>query len=121
MSILWEAYKITTPKDWHYNEKLDVYQKVNGRVYVYVSRLLFGYMIQLYFRGSVSENGFCLCEARTENLSKEKLDLMFNMGEQWLDSYCNGKEEEINKCEYAVANPNGVWGSEKIDKKLYWL
>lgn len=92
---------------WHYNARLNVYQKVRGNVFVYVSRMLFGsYMVQLYIRGA-RNMGTCQLEARTN--SSKHLELMFEMGEEWLQKYQSGDLEEIHQDHYSICNPTGVW------------
>lgn len=106
-------------KDWHYNIQLNVFQKTKGTTYVYVCRLLTGYCVQLYLRGSITKSNYCLVELRSDNYSKESLQKMYEYGEKWLDCYHDGKEEDILSDEYSTYNPNGVWGIERLSEKGY--
>ncbi|MFF2531239.1 hypothetical protein ACFVS2_20265 [Brevibacillus sp. NPDC058079] len=105
-------------KGWHYNARFNVYQKVNGRVFVYVSKMMFGsYMVQLYLRGS-QNMGVCQLEARTSNPAK--LEKMFEMGEKWLKDYQEGNLNIIHQDTFSISNPDGVWGRD-VHLKKYWI
>lgn len=105
-------------KGWHYNAALNVYQKVNGRVFVYVSKLLFGsYMVQLYLRG-YHEMSMCQLEAKTRN--SDDLELIFALGENWLLQYHAGDLQMIHQDKYSILNPMGVWKHE-AHLQNYWI
>lgn len=107
-----------TEKGWHYNAKFNVYQKVSGRIFVYVSKMMFGsYMVQLYLRGR-DNMSLCQLEARTSRY--ERLETMFEMGEEWLQEYHSGDLQTIHQNRYSISNPGGVWGREAHLKK-YWI
>jgi hypothetical protein len=113
-----EWFEEATKAGWHYNVSFNTYQKVRGRVFVYVSRLLFGgYMAQLYSRG-YREMGSCLLEIRTN--SYEKLPQMFTFGEEWLEKYKSGDQQLIEQDTFSVSNPNGAWDITAVEKK-YWI
>lgn len=115
--ILAVSADLNAPEGWHKNEKLNVYQKAFGSVYAYVTPLTFGaFMAQLYLRGPVSQNSFCLLEVRSNNSSQK----MFDIAEQWLQDYSDGDIERINQDHYAVDNPNGVWRLN-VQAKEYWI
>lgn len=106
-----------TERGWHYNARLNVYQKVKGRVFVYVSKLLFGYMVQLYLRGRKNMM-ICHLEARTSDPAN--LEKLFEMGEEWLEKYQDGDLNKIQQDMYSIANPDGVWGKD-VHLKKYWI
>lgn len=114
MNTLWRLQK-SVRGDWHYNKQLDVYQKVNDRVFVYVSRLIGGYMCQLYLRGAMNM-GICQLEVRTQS----NLNKMFKIGERWLTKYHSGDMKLIRTDMYSISNPLGVWGIS-YNEKLYWI
>lgn len=89
------------------------WQKVNNHVYVYINPLLFGaYGVQLYLRGNTTH---CELEAR----SSTSVDLMFDLGERWLQQY--GEEpERLPENYFHIMNPNGAWRKD-YDKKAYWI
>ncbi|WP_280755761.1 hypothetical protein [Paenibacillus sp. LBL] len=102
---------------WHYNQKFNLYQKVAGRVFVYVSPLLFNqYKVQLYMRG-FGEMGVCKLELRANN--RDRLEDLYHVGDLWLDKYKSGDLDLIDQDFYSVSNPEGVW--EKTEEKLYWI
>lgn len=111
---------MTEPAGWHYNEQINVYQRVSGKVFVYVSELMFGYKAQLYERG-YRNMMLCLTEIRTKDQGREALENMFAIGEVWLYHYSDGDLQRISKDFYAIDNPEGVWGEESEEKKLYWI
>jgi len=103
---------------WHYNERYNLYQKVNGRVFAYVTPLMWGYaQVQLYKRG-YSEMGLCLLELRSENT--ERHEDLFQLGEVWIQKYLSGDERLIANDLYSISNPQGVWRT-KTEEKLYWI
>ncbi len=104
---------------WHYNLNLNVFQKTENKCYVYVTRLISGYCVQLYLRGAVKNSNYCLVELRTDNHSKENLEKMFKYGERWLSFYSDGNEEKILKDQFSTYNPKGVWGSDRLPEKGY--
>lgn len=105
-------------KGWHYNARFNVYQKVRGNVFVYVTQMLFGsYMVQLYIRGA-RNMGTCQLEARTSNSSN--LNRMFEMGEEWLGLYQSGDLSQIHQDHFSILNPEGVWRKESHLKK-FWI
>lgn len=104
-----------TKEDWFYSAKFNHAQRVNNQVYCYVSRLIYGYQVQLYLRGDVS---YCSLEARTNDTSVQGVLKMFKMGEEWLAAYGDGNVKEINKDDFCVSNPDGVWFD---DGKKYWV
>jgi hypothetical protein len=106
-------------KGWHYNKNYNIYQKVNGGVFVYVSRLSFGqgYMVQLYLKGHENMQS-CQLEAKTS--IHPLLDYLFELGEEWLIKYSSGDLALIHRDKYSISNPHGVWGSEKHLEK-YWI
>ena len=105
---------------WHYNKRHMYYQKVSGRVFVAVSRLLYGYKAQLYRRGGMDVMGTCLLEIRTASKSKNGIDEMFQIGEIWLQLYFSGDENLIYKDNYHVYSAESVWGDD-YDKNLFWI
>ena len=103
-------------KGWHYNATYNLYQKVKGRVFVYVSRQMFGsFTVQLYLRGSINM-GHCQLEAETSN--NKNLELMFEMGEQWLLNYNHGDLSKIHEDLFSIINPDGVWKKDRHLKKF---
>lgn len=101
---------------WFYSKKFNHYQKVNKNVYCYVSRLIYGYMVQLYFRG---ETGYCELEARTADRGLEGLEKMLKLGDEWLGKYGDSSREEVWKDFFHVFNAEGAWADSK--KKAYWI
>lgn len=112
--MMQEFYQSLAPEGWFYSDRYKQFQKVNNKVYVYVSRLMFGWQTQLYFRRDVS---YCTLEVRTSDVSDEGLNKMFAMGEEWLDKY-GDNTENIEEDKYHISNPNGVW---RNGKKEYWI
>lgn len=108
---------INAPQGWFYSEKFDYWQKTRDKVVVYVSRLLYGYQVQLYYRGQIS---FCELEARTSDVDETGYLKMFVLGEIWLDKYSDGDSEKINNDDFHIANPKGVW-IENREEKNYWI
>jgi len=105
---------ITAPLGWFYSEKFNYWQKTKGKVVVYVSRLIFGYQAQLYYRGQL---GFCELEVRTNSKGEAGYLKMFVLAEIWLEKYQDGDSEKISKDIYHISNPNGVWLENHNDKK----
>jgi hypothetical protein len=108
---------IEAPSDWFYSEKFNYWQKTEGRVVAYVSEIIYGYQVQLYHRGQIS---FCELEARTNNKTQEGYKKLFFLAEMWLLIYSDGDFEKINNDNYHIANPNGVWGKNRVEKN-YWI
>ncbi|QNR70478.1 hypothetical protein IAQ67_28630 (plasmid) [Paenibacillus peoriae] len=103
---------------WHHNKRYNLYQKVNGRVFVYVTPMLWGYaQVQLYKRG-YSEMSVCKLELRAE--TAERYRDLFQVGEVWIQKYSSGDEKLMASDIYAVSNPKGVWGT-KAEEGLYWI
>jgi hypothetical protein len=88
--ITTEQLAIEGSDDWFWSERFKVYQKVNKEVYVYVSRLLFGWQAQCYLRGNVT---MCTLEARTSDTSDVGFKKMIATGEEWLEKYGENVEE----------------------------
>lgn len=114
ITLFAEAY---IEKGWHYNARFNVYQKVSGRVFVYVSKMIGSYMVQLYLRGHANMS-LCQLEARTSR--SERLETMFEMGEEWLQAYRDGDLQTIHQDFYSISNPDGVWGRD-VHLKKYWI
>ena len=108
---------IKAPLGWFYSDTFNYWQKTNDRVVVYVSQLLYGYQVQLYYRGQIS---FCELEARTNDTSQTGYLKMFVLGEAWLDKYSNGDSELIQNDAFHISNPNGVW-IKNAEEKNYWI
>jgi hypothetical protein len=111
-------HPIAEQNGWHYAKPFNAYQKVNDRVFVYVTGMMFdAFMVQLYIRGKENMS-ICQLEARTPKI--ELLDFMFQLGEEWLKKYSQGDLVLIHKDKYSISNPEGVWG-KKADLKEYWI
>lgn len=102
-------------QEWVYSKKFNHYQKVNNEVYPYVRPLIYGWMAQLYKRGTVS---LCDCEVRTSDMSKDGFEKMKEIADQWLNEY--GDDYEASKGDqYHISNPLGVWANHS--QKKYWI
>ena len=67
---------------WTYSGEFNHFQKVNNKVYVYVTKQLFGrWVAQMYLRGDI---GLCTLEARVNNGEPMKL---FEIADTWLNKY----------------------------------
>jgi hypothetical protein len=108
---------INAPLGWFYSDKFGYWQKTRGKVVVYVSELIYGFQVQLYYRGQIS---FCELEARTSDQDETGYLKMFVLGEIWLDKYNDGNSEKINNDSFHIANPKGVW-IENREEKNYWI
>ncbi|HMG14964.1 MAG TPA: hypothetical protein VK590_05935 [Saprospiraceae bacterium] len=108
---------INAPHEWFYSDTFDYWQKTRGKVVVYVSRLMYGYQVQLYYRGKLS---YCELEARTSDQDETGYLKMFVLGEIWLDKYSDGNSEKIRNDSFHIANPKGFWISNHEEKK-YWI
>jgi hypothetical protein len=82
---------------WFYNS-FHVYQRVNNGVYVYVSRMLGFYTLQLYERGTAS---MCTLEAR----SKDNTNDLFLLGEEWLLKYGDWDETLLREDQHYIGQP----------------
>lgn len=82
-------YGSTEVEGWFYTPTFSVYQRVNKDVYVYVSKAIGFYMVQLYERGTAS---FCTLEARSEN----NVEALFKLGEEWLIRHKNWDSQAIS-------------------------
>jgi hypothetical protein len=95
---------------WVYSGKFKHYQKVNNKVYVYVTPQLFGRWVgQLYKRG---DTGLCMLEARVEE--NEEIEKLFTLAEKWLDKYGNGFDD-IHNDPYFPFQEN--WQGKDITQK----
>jgi hypothetical protein len=108
---------INAPLGWFYSDKFDYWQKTRGEVVVYVSSLIYGFQVQMYYRGKIS---FCELEARTSDQDEFGYLKMFVLGEIWLDKYSDGDSDKINNDSFHIANPKGVW-IENHEEKNYWI
>lgn len=107
--------KSKTPEDWFYSANMSSYQKVNSRVYVYLTPMMWGYhMLQLYLRGP--NPVYCILEAR-HTTDREYL---IQLGEKWLEQYAAGNIDEINQDPYAINNPDGVWHKDR-HLEAWWI
>lgn len=115
------AYNSEFSAGWHFNATHNYYQKVQGRVFVAVSPLLFGnYKAQLYHRG-LARMSICVLEIRTHSESRYNVDDMFQIGEIWLQKYHSGDDRLLSDDQYHVESPHGVWGSQHHHEKLFWV
>lgn len=80
---------------WFFTPTFNVYQKVNNKVYVYVSRQFGFYTLQMYERGTT---GLCTLEARAETNIEE----LFKLGEEWLQQHEDYNQETIQKSPYYI-------------------
>lgn len=104
-SLIWGFTEID---DWFFSDKWNYYQRVQGKVVVYVGRMLFGqYNIQLYLKGGLSD--YCALERRSENPHE-----LFEVGEEWLNEFEDGDVEKLRTHYYAPFNPEGWW------QTVYW-
>jgi hypothetical protein len=99
------VFGISERKGWFFTPTFHVYQKVNKRVYCYVSKAFGFYILQLYERGTAD---FCVLEARSKNIES-----LFELGEKWLQQYQDFNEEEIRKDRCFIDQPN--W------KEMCWI
>lgn len=83
-------FGISEKAGWFYTPTFHVYQRVNQDVYVYVSKYIGFYVLQLYKRGTT---GLCSLEVRSE----ENIKGLFELGETWLERYQEWDEELISK------------------------
>lgn len=84
---------------WFFTKTFNVYQKVNNKSYVYVSRQFGFYTVQLYERGTAC---MCTLEARSEH----NIDALFELGEKWLIDFGDYDHSKIRECPYFIGNPN---------------
>lgn len=108
---------INAPLEWFYSDKFSYWQKTRGKVVVYVSRLMDGYQVQLYYRGQLS---YCELEARTSDEGENGYLKMFVLGEIWLDKHSTGDSEKVKNDSFHIANPSGVWIKNRKEKN-YWI
>lgn len=92
------VFGVSQKEGWFFSPNLNVYQKVNDRVYCYISKAFGFYILQLYKRGTAT---ICTLEARCENIEK-----LFNLGEEWLKKYKKYPEEELAKDRFHIDQPN---------------
>jgi hypothetical protein len=108
---------LNAPEGWFYSEKFNYWQKVEGKVVVYISELIYGYQVQLYYKGKID---FCELEARTNMKTEKGYKKLFMIGEMWLLNYSDGDSKKIQNDQYHISNPNGVWVKNREEKK-YWI
>lgn len=106
------------PEGWFHSSLYNQYQRVNKKVYVYVIRNLSGWQAQLYSRGNISH---CELEVRTSDSSEIGFLKMISLGDQWLETYGTDGSSDLEKDLYHIANPEGVWGMKRRDKKEFWI
>lgn len=87
-------YGLSKKEGWMFNN-FGVYQKVNKDVYVYVSRMMGFYTVQMYERATI---GLCTLEARSET----NIEGLFQLGEEWLNKYEKWDADEIMKDPYYI-------------------
>lgn len=103
--------------EWFYSKTFHHYQKVNNKVYAYVSSMIGGaWKAQMYYRGST---GLCELEVRTSTTGEEGFLKMIQLADSWLESYSDGDSSRIQQDKYHVFNPQGVWADHS--KKEYWI
>jgi hypothetical protein len=99
------VFGISERTGWFFTPTFHVYQRVNKRVYCYVSKAFGFYILQLYERGTT---GLCTLEARSKNIES-----LFELGEKWLEQYQDFPLEEIRKNRYYIEQRN--W------KEMCWV
>ncbi|WP_426455466.1 hypothetical protein ACP26L_36240 (plasmid) [Paenibacillus sp. S-38] len=95
---------------------LNYYQKVKGKVVVYVERMPYIYRTTLYLKGEV---GVCSLEARIERQYGPQV--LFELADSWLEKYHSGDSNLIKMDNYSIDNLQGVWGPCQASSKLYYL
>jgi len=83
-----------TPEGWHYNPTFGVFQKCHDKRFVYITRMIGFYMLQIYDRGRTI--GHCGLEARSR---KRDFDALVKLGEEWLEKYGDGKPYDVKEGE----------------------
>ncbi|MFP7486406.1 hypothetical protein SFC65_19770 [Priestia filamentosa] len=101
-----QEWEVEIPDDYYFNETLDVFQKVNNQIYVYLTppKLSSMWQVQAYLRGTT---GICSLEARIhsrtqgdDSLSpsdlitryKQNISRLFTLADRWLESYGDNAE-----------------------------
>lgn len=105
------------PEGWFWSEHWGHWQKRNGKVYCYVSPILFGWKSSLYMTGTAS---MCELEVQTGDTSKEAVAKMFAIAEEWLHKYNDGDLGNIHTDKYSILNPDGVHKKDTY-KKGWWI
>jgi len=108
---------ITAPAGWFYSDTFNYWQRTNGRVVCYVSPIIGGFQAQLYLRGDLS---MCELEVRTDKMTEQGYDRMFQIGNEWLSKYAEGHLSTMHEDLYSIKNPNGVW-RKNPENKGYWI
>jgi hypothetical protein len=96
---------------WFWSDNFRHWQKRQGRVYCYVTPMLFHYQVQLYLTGTAF---MCDCEARSNDLKE-----LFDLGESWLEAYEDGDKSRMDQDTYSINNPEGVWHTRTDEKRWY--
>ncbi|WCK57338.1 hypothetical protein PP175_29550 (plasmid) [Aneurinibacillus sp. Ricciae_BoGa-3] len=92
-------FGLSQQEGWFFSPTFHVYQRVNERVYCYVSRMMGFYTLQLYER---STTGLCTLEARSEN----NMEALFALGEKWLQDHYDFNQKKITENPFYIGQHN---------------
>lgn len=98
--------KVVNGEGWFYSERWGIFQRRKNRVFCYVSPIFGGWKLQLYLTGTT---GTCELDVQTSVMSLEAAQLLFDMGNEWLEKYSDGDMKNIHQNRYSISNPDGAW------------